>query len=128
MCQSENNWTTIGSRHDLVPGAGVGARFGDQQVAIFPIPELDDQIFVVDNYCPISGVNIIARGIVGDVQGEPVVATPLYKKHFSLRDGRCLEDDSHRLATYAVRLSGNQVQIAAPASDNGAAAFLEIPS
>jgi len=122
MSQSENNWTTIGSRHDLVPGAGVGARFGDQQVAIFLIPELDDQIFVVDNYCPISGVNIIARGIVGDFQGEPAVATPLYKKHFSLRDGRCLEDDSQRLATYSVREDGNKVQIAPQTEGQGVAA------
>lgn len=117
-----SNWTTVGRLSDLVAGSGVGARVGDRQVAIFLIPELDDQVFAVDNYCPISGVNIIARGIVGDIQGEPVVATPLYKKHFSLVDGRCLEDGSHRLATYAVRVDGDQLQIARQEKGQGAAA------
>ncbi|TDT40239.1 nitrite reductase (NADH) small subunit [Halospina denitrificans] len=122
MTQSDNNWTTIGRLSDLVVGSGVGARYRDRQVAVFLIPELDDRVLVVDNYCPISGVNIIARGIVGDIQGEPVVATPLYKKHFSLLDGRCIEDDSHQLATYAVRVDGDEVQVAESAEGTGAAA------
>ncbi|WP_077529578.1 nitrite reductase small subunit NirD [Vreelandella utahensis] len=118
----QNEWTHVGSKADLVPGAGIGARVGDRQVAIFHIPELEQSLFAVDNYCPISGVNIIARGIVGDIQGEPVVATPLYKKHFSLLDGRCLEDDSHRLRTYAVHLDGDQLQLAPQDQGQGAAA------
>ena len=122
MSQSENNWTTLGRLSDLIPGSGVGARFGDRQVALFLVPELDNEIFAVDNYCPISGVNIIARGIVGDIQGEPVVATPLYKKHFSLRDGRCLEVEGQKLPTYAVRVVGDQVQIAEAAQGSGVAA------
>lgn len=105
-------WTTIGRRSDLIPGAGVGARYGNRQIALFWIPELYDMVFAVDNYCPISGVNIIARGIVGDIEGEPVVASPLYKKHFSLNDGHCLEQPEHRLNTWAVRLIGDEVQVA----------------
>lgn len=122
MHQSDNNWITIGRLSDLVVGSGVGARYGDRQVAVFLIPQLDDQVFVLDNYCPISGVNIIARGMVGDIQGEPVVATPLYKKHFSLLDGRCIEDDSHKLITYAVRIEGDELQVAASRKEADAAA------
>ncbi|MEQ6885407.1 nitrite reductase small subunit NirD [Salicola sp. Rm-C-2C1-2] len=122
MHQSDNNWITIGRLSDLVVGSGVGARYGDRQVAVFLIPQLDDQVFVLDNYCPISGVNIIARGMVGDIQGEPVVATPLYKKHFSLLDGRCIEDDSHKLTTYAVRIEGDELQVAASRKEADAAA------
>ena len=116
----QNQWTRVGHKTDLVPGAGVGARFGDHQVAVFYIPELDPPLLAVDNYCPISGVNIIARGIVGDINGEPVVATPLYKKHFSLWDGRCLEDASYSLRPYAVRLDADQLQVAP--QEQGAAA------
>jgi nitrite reductase/ring-hydroxylating ferredoxin subunit len=32
------------------------------------------------------------RGIIGDLQGERVIASPIYKQHFSLATGRCLED------------------------------------
>ena len=120
MMMQENEWTHVGNRADLVPGAGIGARLGERQVAIFHIPELEQSLFAVDNYCPISGVNIIARGIVGDIDGEPVVATPLYKKHFSLLDGRCLEDASHRLRTYAVRLDGDRLQLAPQEQDAAA--------
>ncbi len=117
----QNEWARVGQESDLVAGAGVGARFGDRQVAIFHIPELDQSLFAVDNYCPISGVNIIARGIVGDVEGEPVVATPLYKKHFSLVDGRCLEDPQYRLATYDVRVEQGAIEVA-PGTAGGIAA------
>lgn len=118
----QNEWTRVGHETDLVPGGGIGARYGDRQVAIFYIPELEQSLFAVDNYCPISGVNIIARGIVGDIGGEPVVATPLYKKHFSLLDGRCLEDDSHRLSVYAVKIEGGNVQVGPCTQGRGAAA------
>lgn len=109
---NDADWTTIGRRPDLIPGAGVGARYGDRQIALFWLPELYDLIYAVDNYCPVSRVNIIARGIVGDVEGEPVVASPLYKKHFSLHDGRCLEQPEHQLETWAVRVIGDEVQVA----------------
>ncbi|MGM0449753.1 MAG: nitrite reductase small subunit NirD [Pseudomonadota bacterium] len=115
-------WTHLGSKADLVAGAGIGARLGDRQVAIFHIPELEQSLFAVDNYCPISGVNIIARGIVGDIEGEPVVATPLYKKHFSLLDGRCLEDEKHQLATYTARVEEGNVLVAQSVQGEGAAA------
>lgn len=34
----------------------------------------------------------MSRGIIGDLQGERVIASPIYKQHFSLATGRCLED------------------------------------
>lgn len=112
MGTTDPSWTTVGKQSDLVPGAGVGARYGERQIALFWIPELDNRILAVDNYCPVSGVNIISRGIVGDIEGEPVVATPLYKKHFSLLDGRCIEDPETTLQTFSVRVIDSEVQIA----------------
>ncbi|MEX1033555.1 MAG: nitrite reductase small subunit NirD [Cellvibrionaceae bacterium] len=119
--KNERIWITVGKRSDLVPGSGVGARLGDRQIALFWIPELDDSLlgksppkmslFAVSNYCPFSGVHIIARGIVGDIKGEPVVASPLYKQHFSLVDGRCIEQPEVSLDTWGVRLQGNALQV-----------------
>ncbi len=34
--------------------------------------------------------------------GVPVVASPLYKQHFRLEDGQCLEDDSVTLRIWSV--------------------------
>jgi nitrite reductase (NADH) small subunit len=35
----------------------------------------------------------------------------LYKQHFSLRDGRCLEDPQQALQVWPVRLRGEQVEL-----------------
>lgn len=108
----KNEWVTVGRTEDLVPGGGVGALVGGVQVALFWVPELEGGLFAVSNYCPFAKINIIARGIVGDVADEPVVASPLYKQHFSLLDGHCIEDPEVSLTCYAVRISGNDVQVA----------------
>ncbi|EHI14964.1 nitrite reductase small subunit [Mycolicibacterium thermoresistibile ATCC 19527] len=54
----------------------------------------------------------MSRGIVGDRRGEPTVASPLGKQVFSLLDGRCLDDEAHRLPVYDVRVVDGIVQIA----------------
>lgn len=117
----QHEWTTVAQKSDLVSGAGVGALYNGKQVALFLVPDLDDELFALSNYCPFSGVHIIARGIVGDIQGEPVVATPLYKQHFSLRTGQCIEDQDVRLERFLVRLNGNEVQVASLGAEELAA-------
>ena len=56
---------------------------------------------------------MIGRGIVGSLKGELVIASPLYKQHFRLADGSCLEYPEQRLQVWPVRLIGDEVQIAA---------------
>jgi nitrite reductase (NADH) small subunit len=119
--KTASHWIPVGDKNNLVPGAGIGAKLGIHQVALFWIPELDNRIFALSNYCPFSGVHIIARGIVGDIGGEPVIASPLYKQHFSLLDGRCLERPEMALDTWEVRLEGDQIQLLAKAFDELAA-------
>ena len=114
-------WITIGKKSDLIPDSGVGARVGNRQIALFWIPELDNRVFAVSNYCPFCSVHIIARGIVGDIDGEPVVASPLYKQHFSLIDGRCIEEPEVVLDTWEVRLHGDEVQVLLKAAEELAA-------
>jgi NAD(P)H-dependent nitrite reductase small subunit len=69
-----------------------------RQVALLRVGE---EVFALENRDPFSGANVIARGLVGDLQGQLVVASPVYKQHFNLRSGRCLEDESVSLATWA---------------------------
>jgi len=89
---------------DLVPGSGVCALHAGRQIALFWLPNHNPPVFALGNYDPLGGANVLSRGIVGDVGGELVVASPLYKNHFALRDGRCLEDPSVFVPVYAVRL------------------------
>ncbi|WP_136069354.1 nitrite reductase small subunit NirD [Modicisalibacter radicis] len=123
-------WQPLCRTADLVAHSGVAAWLetadGPAQVALFFLPaadrsastpsKLDDrphEIYAVDNHDPFSGANVIARGIVGDIGGEPVIASPLYKQHFRLGDGRCVEKPEVGLRCWPVKLDGDRVMIAA---------------
>ncbi|ATJ83651.1 nitrite reductase small subunit NirD [Halomonas beimenensis] len=110
-------WQPLCSRDDLVPHSGVAAWLetadGPAQVALFYLPGQDTELYALDHRDPFAGANVIARGIVGDLDGEPVVASPLYKQHFRLRDGRCLEDETVHLRTWTVRFDDDRVMILA---------------
>jgi assimilatory nitrate reductase catalytic subunit len=87
---------------DIVPNTGVCALVGGEQVAVFRLD--DDSVHAIGNHDPFSRANVLSRGIVGDLKGELVVASPVYKQHFSLRTGRCVEDATVRIPVYAARV------------------------
>jgi len=101
----------ICSLDDLIPNAGMCALHNNEQVALFYLPGHDEEIFALCNFDPFSEANVIARGIVGSVGEQLVVASPIYKQHFSLKTGVCLEDESVKLKTFDVALLDGQVVI-----------------
>lgn len=96
---------------DLQAGIGVGALVNGQQVALFRLR--NDDIYAISNYDPFSEANVISRGLTGDLKGFKVVASPIYKQHFDLATGQCLEDESVCLPVYAVQVSGDEVSVLA---------------
>ena len=107
------DWLKLCNKSYLVPNTGVAALYQDQQIAIFYIPEYKDEVFAIGNQDPFSGANILARGLIGDIKGEPMVASPLYKQHFSLNTGSCFEDSNIQVPVWPVRLKGENVEIIA---------------
>ncbi len=105
-------WTEVCLKSQLSPGTGVCALVKGQQIAIF-WEGLSDQVFALSNYCPFGKVNMLSRGIIGDYQGELMVASPLYKQRFSLATGRCLDDENVSIATYKVKVEGDSIKVAA---------------
>jgi len=101
----------ICSRSDLVENSGVCALINEEQVAIFYIPDSEQQVFAISNWDPIGKANVLSRGIVGDLEGKIVVASPLYKQHFDLNSGECLEEEES-VKTYDVRLEDDKVLLA----------------
>src|SRR5262245_12188539 len=93
---------------DIVPDTGVCALVGGEQVAVFRVEE---KIYAVGNRDPFSGASVLSRGIVGDLGGELVVASPVYKQHFSLLTGRCLEDGAVRIPVYSARVEEGSVVV-----------------
>ena len=106
-------WRTLCSRRDLVANSGVVAWVDGAQVALFHLPQTEDgeKLFAIENRDPKSGANVIGRGIVGQLKGDLVIASPLYKQHFRLEDGTCLEYPEQRLQVWPVRLAGDAVEI-----------------
>ncbi|MCG7600126.1 nitrite reductase small subunit NirD [Halomonas sp. McH1-25] len=115
--ETDMTWQNLCTKADLVEFSGVAAwletKEGPVQVALFYIPGYETELFAVDNHDPLGNANVIARGIVGDVKGEPVVASPLYKQHYRLKDGQCLEDESVKLRTWPVSFKGDEVWVEA---------------
>lgn len=101
---------------DLVPFSGVAVLVGGQQIALFYIPtqSISDhaaqaQVYAIGNYDPIGKANVLSRGIVGDKEGRLVVASPLYKQHFCLETGVCLEQPTVRVPVYSVTIDRDSV-------------------
>jgi nitrite reductase (NADH) small subunit len=105
------NWYTVCKAIDLNPFMGVRALIHGEQIAIFMVRS-SREIFAINAVDPFSDAAVLSRGIVGDLKGELVVASPIYKQHFNLRTGVCLEDETCRVKTYPVRIRDGYVQVA----------------
>ncbi|WP_394205040.1 nitrite reductase small subunit NirD [Shewanella waksmanii] len=105
-----SHWIDICHRNDVVAGTGVCALVNSEQVAIFRC-RTTDSLYAVSNYDPIGQANVLSRGIMGSIEGQVVVASPLYKQHFCLNTGSCLQSPEHQLKTYQVRYAGEKIQL-----------------
>ena len=106
-------WVDVCKVSDLQPDSGICALIAEQQIAIFYMPK-DNAVYAIANYDPIGEANVLSRGLIGDLNGEPVVASPLYKQHFSLTTGCCLEDDTQAVECYPTRIVNERVEINFP--------------
>jgi nitrite reductase (NADH) small subunit len=108
--RSTEEWTPVCRLSAILPDTGVAALVSGRQIAIFRLR--DDRLFAIDNHDPCSGANVLARGILGDVDGEPFVASPVHKQRFELTTGRCL-DEAVRVGRHPVRVRAGRVEVGA---------------
>ena len=104
------NWIDICHKTALQADSGICALVEQQQIAIFYL-EQDEQLFAIDNYDPFGKAYVLSRGLIGDIGGKVMVASPLYKHHFDLTTGQCFEDEAIRLPVYPIRLNGERVEL-----------------
>lgn len=109
MSDSNKNWVPVCDAAELQPLLGVRALLENEQVAIFRV---QDQLYALNAIDPFSNAAVLSRGIVGSLKDQIVVASPLYKQHFNLATGVCLEDNTVSVKTYAVREEGGKIQLA----------------
>jgi len=106
--------TKICELTDLVEFSGVAAMLDidgkDEQIAIFYLPDTESKVYAIGNWCPLGKANVMSRGLVGNIGDELVVASPLYKQHFNLETGVCIEEDAS-VPVYPVEIKDNAVYL-----------------
>jgi nitrite reductase (NADH) small subunit len=103
-------WIDVCHVDDLQPDSGICALVKGRQVAIFHLTK-PGAVYAIGNFDPFSGANVLSRGMVGDLGGRPMVASPMYKQHFDLQTGACLEDANIGVASYPARIAGQRIEI-----------------
>jgi nitrite reductase (NADH) small subunit len=103
-------WTLVCPLDQIVPDTGVCALLDDRQVAVFRVGAQD--VYAIGNVDPHSRAAVLARGLVGSIGTRIVVASPIYKQHFDLASGECLESAAHSVDSYRARVADGQVWIA----------------
>ncbi|KVD74128.1 nitrite reductase small subunit [Burkholderia sp. ABCPW 14] len=108
-------WTPVCALDDIVPNTGVCALVNGEQVAVFHVDDGDGhgRAFAIGNVDPHSQAAVLSRGLIGSLGERIVVASPLYKHHFDLRTGECLEAPDKSVNAYPSRIEDGYVWIAA---------------
>ncbi|CAH0349876.1 nitrite reductase small subunit NirD [Aquabacterium sp. CECT 9606] len=103
------NWTAVCAADDILPNTGVCALVDGRHVAVFRVGE--SHYFAIDNVDPKANASVLSRGLVGNLGDRTVVASPLYKHHFDLKTGECLELPELSVRAHEVRVEGGQVLV-----------------
>ena len=104
------HWTAVCAADDILPNTGVCALVAGRHVAVFRVG--NDEFHAIDNIDPQSGASVLSRGLIGSLGDRVVVASPLYKNHFDLRTGECLEAPQNSVHPHAVRVDDGRVLVA----------------
>lgn len=108
--QQVTQWIPVCPIDRILPNTGVCALVNGEQVAIFRVGQ-EAELYAIGNFDPFSRAYVLSRGIVGDRNGVPKVASPIYKQNFSLVTGQCLDDETIGVPIFPVRLIEGQVQV-----------------
>jgi nitrite reductase (NADH) small subunit len=74
--------------------------------------DADSIVYAIENFDPGSQAAVLSRGLIGSLGERIVVASPIYKHHFDLRTGECLETPAHSVGAFAARVENGQVWVA----------------
>ncbi len=105
-----SSFTAVCPFDEILPDSGVCALVDGRQVAVFRVAGLDDA-YAIDNYDANSNASVLSRGLVGNLGERLVVASPIYKQHFDLRTGECLEAPQHSVQAWRTRVIDGTVWV-----------------
>ncbi len=104
------DWVEVCQLNDIAPDTGVCALVDGQQVAIFRQAG-NDRLFAIGNFDPVGQINVLSRGLLAQLGDRLTVASPLYKQHYCLETGQCLEKPELSVPVFQVRLEAGKVSV-----------------
>lgn len=111
------SWVRVCRVEQLPPDRGQAALINGRQIALFRLQ--CGEVHAVSHKDPVSGSNVMARGIVGSTgtgDDAPTITSPLYKEVYDLRDGSGFSDPRYSLRVWPVRVEDGDVLVAVGAA------------
>ena len=68
-------------------------------------------VYAIGNYDPNSHAAVLSRGLIGNLGERIVVASPIYKQHFDLTTGECLEAPANSVHAYATKVENGTIWV-----------------
>ncbi|GIZ50480.1 nitrite reductase small subunit NirD [Noviherbaspirillum aridicola] len=109
--QEKQRWTAVCPLDDILPDTGVCALVDNRHVAVFRVGNGEEKVFAIDNYDPNAQASVLSRGLVGNLGDRLVVASPIYKHHFDLENGACIEAPEKSVRAWPVRVEKRMVWV-----------------
>ena len=103
-------WVQVAHESDIPEEEGACIKYGDEQIAIYNFASRGEW-YATQNMCPHKQQMILSRGMIGDENGEPKVACPFHKKTYSLKNGKCLNDDQFEIKTYDIKVKDGWIYL-----------------
>lgn len=103
-------WHKVARVSDFPENGGACVLYNGKQIAVFNFTTRGEW-YATQNMCPHRYEMALSRGLIGDTASEPKVACPFHKKSFSLKSGKCMNDDTYQIDTYPVRVENGHVYI-----------------
>ncbi|AJR04075.1 nitrite reductase small subunit NirD [Siansivirga zeaxanthinifaciens] len=104
------HWFKVGVVSDFPENSGACIKYKTKQIAVYNFTR-KNKWYACQNLCPHKMEMVLSLGMIGDKDGIAKVACPMHKKNFSLEDGKQLGGDDLRIATYPVKIDGENVYI-----------------
>lgn len=105
----DREWVQLCALDRLTLDRGMAALVDGDAVALFRLSTGD--LHAIGNRDPFSGASVLSRGLIGDLDGAPTVASPLHKQRFDLRTGQCLDDPTTSVPVHGVRVVDGVIEL-----------------
>lgn len=115
-------WHRAGTIDQFPENVGMTVPYRGQQIAVYNFARRGAW-YATQATCPHRKDTVLARGLLGDLDGEPKVACPLHKKTFSLATGDGLSDPAYQVRTFPVEIRGDEVWVRLPPAQELEAEF-----